>query len=170
MVTTSRSISGETSVCDRIVHRRSYRAARPASITNSFLGERRRPADVTFTAGASDVMTGGVQMRKTQSVVSYIFRQHSICRGLRAKIALRYARFWLDLDRRLARLPSRSVCPALLVPARLVSHAPAARAAARRFACACRARPSVHPSHARAHTSRQSYHGLYGSTSCCKSD
>ena len=38
------------------------------------------------------------------------------------------------------------VCPALLVPARFVSHAPAA---ARRFACACRvaARSSVHPSH-----------------------
>ena len=42
------------------------------------------------------------------------------------------------------------VCPALLVPARFVSHASAAaRAAARRFACACRvvARSSVHPSH-----------------------
>jgi len=40
------------------------------------------------------------------------------------------------------------VCPALLVPARFVSHAPA-RAAARRFACACRVatRSSVHPSH-----------------------
>ena len=38
------------------------------------------------------------------------------------------------------------VCPALLVPARFVSYAPAA---ARRFACACRvaARSSVHPSH-----------------------
>ena len=29
--------------------------------------------------------------------------------------------FWLDLGRRLARLPSPSVCPALLVPARLLS-------------------------------------------------
>jgi len=71
------------------------------------------------------------------------------------------ARFWLDLGRRLARLPSSSVCPALLVPARLVSHAPAAaRAAARRFACACCARPSVHRSYSRAHASRQSYFNI----------
>ena len=47
------------------------------------------------------------------------------------------------------------VCPALLVPARLVSHAPAAARAVYSgprssplAACACRARPSVHPSHA----------------------
>ena len=52
------------------------------------------------------------------------------------------ARFWIDLGRRLARLPSPSVCPALLVPARFVSHAPApARGAARRIACACLSRP-----------------------------
>jgi len=66
--------------------------------------------------------------------------------------------FWLDLGRRLARLSSHFVYPALLVPARLVSHAPAAaRAAARRFACTCRARPTVHPSHAPRST-RQSYY------------
>ena len=70
-------------------------------------------------------------------------------------------RFWHDLGRRLARLPSPSVCPALFVPARIVSHAPgAARAAARRFAWACPVRPSVHQSHARAHTSRQSYFNI----------
>ena len=60
------------------------------------------------------------------------------------------------------------VCPTLLVPARLVSHAAAATRAVysgpQLAAChlclprACRARPSVHPSHSRGHTSRQSYH------------
>jgi len=63
------------------------------------------------------------------------------------------------------------VCPSLLVLARLVSHVPAAAARAVYFgpqlaACrlclphACRARPSVHPSHARAHISRQSYFNI----------
>ena len=53
-------------------------------------------------------------------------------------------RFWLDLGRRLARLPSPSVCPALLVPAHLVSHTPAAaRAAAALPVPAALDRPSI---------------------------
>ena len=55
------------------------------------------------------------------------------------------------------------VCPALLVPMRLVSHAPAAQAvyfSPQLAACVCRVRPSVHPSHARGHTSQQSYFNI----------
>jgi len=79
--------------------------------------------------------------------------------GVRQKFLRAYAyiseRAKIAHGRRLACLPSTSVCPALLVPARLVSHA-AAQAAARHFACACHARPSIHPSHARGHASSQS--------------
>jgi len=61
--------------------------------------------------------------------------------------------FWLDLDRRLARLPARpSAQPCLYPRARpsvVVSHAPSAARALysgpQLAACACRARLSVHP-------------------------
>jgi len=63
-------------------------------------------------------------------------------------------RFWLDLGRRLARLPSPSVCPALLVPAHLVSHTPAAAAALP--VPAALDRPYIQATPVLTHASRQS--------------